>query len=105
MTLSLRLPRHLKDQMQRASSSVVLNLAEGHAKSSIADQRRFFEIAFASLRESQAILDIASPASVGIVSEADKLAAHIFSVVAKIEIGTLTNSASFALQFRTLIQS
>ena len=31
--IDLQLPRHLKDQMARAASSVTLNLAEGSGKS------------------------------------------------------------------------
>jgi four helix bundle protein len=43
----------------RASSSVVLNLSEGSGRTTAADRRRFFGIAFGSLREVQAIFDIA----------------------------------------------
>jgi four helix bundle protein len=34
----LRLPAHLRDQMLRASSSVVLDLAEGSAKPTVKDR-------------------------------------------------------------------
>jgi four helix bundle protein len=44
----LKLPRHLKDQLDRASSSVALNLAEGSAKPTRRDQMKFFFIAFGS---------------------------------------------------------
>ena len=44
----LRLPRYLKDQLNRASLSVCLNLAEGSGKTSIKDRKRFYEIALAS---------------------------------------------------------
>ena len=47
----LKLPRFLQDQIQRASASVVLNLAEGSGKRTPNDQRRFYSIAFGSLRE------------------------------------------------------
>lgn len=49
----------LKLQLLRASSSVVLNLAEGSGKDTLKDQRRFYIIALGSLREVQAILEIA----------------------------------------------
>ena len=52
---TLVLPAHLKEQLRRASASVCLNLAEGSAKPSRADQRRFYFVALGSLRESQAI--------------------------------------------------
>ena len=47
---------HLKDQLLRASLSVALNLAEGSAKPTPKERRRFYSIALASLRETQALL-------------------------------------------------
>jgi len=52
----LGLPTFLRDQFDRASSSIVLNLAEGSAKASRKDRHRFFQIALGSVRECQAIL-------------------------------------------------
>jgi four helix bundle protein len=49
----------LADQLRRASSSVVLNFAEGCGKPSRADQRRFFAIARGSAYEVAAALDVA----------------------------------------------
>ena len=54
----MQLSGHLKDQLLRASSSIALNLAEGSGRFGIKDQKRFFHIAFGSLRECQAILDL-----------------------------------------------
>ena len=54
----LKVPYFLRDQLFRASSSVVLNLAEGSGKRTVEDQRRFYSIAFGSLRECQAIIEI-----------------------------------------------
>src|SRR5579885_2429763 len=48
----------IKDQLTRASLSVVLNVAEGSGRWSLKDQTRFFRIALASLREVEALLDI-----------------------------------------------
>ena len=42
----------------RAALSVVANLAEGSAKASVKDRVRFYAIALASFRESQAMLDV-----------------------------------------------
>lgn len=47
---SLKLPGHLRSQLLRASASIVLNLAEGYGKFSRADQRRYYQIAFGSVR-------------------------------------------------------
>ena len=54
----LKLPRFLQEQLLRASSSVALNLAEGSGKRTLQDQHRFYAIAFGSLRECQAILEL-----------------------------------------------
>lgn len=51
-------PAYIRDQLQRASLSVVLNLAEGSAKPTPKERRRFYSIALASLRETQALLQI-----------------------------------------------
>ncbi|MEI8347736.1 MAG: four helix bundle protein, partial [Pseudomonadota bacterium] len=56
----IKLPHHLKDQLLRASSSIALNLAEGRGKRTPKDQRRFFDIAFGSVREVQSVLDLAN---------------------------------------------
>jgi four helix bundle protein len=55
---SLKVPRFLQDQLLRASSSVVLNIAEASGKRTPPDQRHYFSIAFGSLRESRAILEM-----------------------------------------------
>ena len=47
-----------RDQLLRAALSVVLNLAEGSAKATPKERRRFYGISLASLREVQAILDL-----------------------------------------------
>ena len=51
---------HLRDQLQRAASSICLNLAEGYARISPRDKLRFFAISMGSVRECQALLDIAT---------------------------------------------
>ena len=48
----------LKDQLDRASISIALNIAEGNGKSSVKDRCRYFEIARASAFECAACLDI-----------------------------------------------
>jgi four helix bundle protein len=55
---TIKAPRHLRDQLLRASSSVVLNLSKGSAKPTWPDKARFYAIAFGSLRETQSIIDL-----------------------------------------------
>ncbi len=55
------LPRgrsHLADQLTRASTSIVLNLAEGAGKFSKPDKRRYYLTARGSATESAALLDV-----------------------------------------------
>jgi len=55
------LPRgrgHLADQLTRASTSIVLNIAEGSGKFSPPDKRRYYLSASGSATESAAILDV-----------------------------------------------
>ncbi|MBP9837300.1 MAG: four helix bundle protein [Proteobacteria bacterium] len=80
-TKSLPMPYHLKEQLNRASSSVVLNLAEGSARYTKADQRKFFNIAFSSLRESQAILELIDNCPTQLIELSDRLAAHTYKLI------------------------
>jgi len=48
----------VKDQLDRASTSVTLNIAEGNGKTSMSERRRFLGIARASAIECAASLDI-----------------------------------------------
>lgn len=59
----------------------MLNLAEGSGRLTKPDQKRFFIIAFGSLRECQSILDLAFNASDDLVKAADVLAAHIYKLI------------------------
>lgn len=74
-------PRHLRDQLMRAASSVALNLSEGSAKSSQADRRRFYEIALGSVRECEAIVELLEPNSLALKEPIDKLARHVYKLV------------------------
>ncbi len=49
---------NLRDQLERASLSIVLNIAEGAGRKSAADRARFFTIATGSLLESGAMLEV-----------------------------------------------
>ncbi len=55
----LQLAPHLKDQLTRATESILLNLGEGSAKPSAKDRARFYSMALGSFRECQIILSLA----------------------------------------------
>ncbi len=80
-TATLEVAGHLRDQLQRASSSIVLNLAEGAGRFSIGDKRRFYKIAFGSLRECQAIFEIANLTQGAEWDCLDRLAAHLYKLI------------------------
>ncbi|MBI3556600.1 MAG: four helix bundle protein [Deltaproteobacteria bacterium] len=76
---TIKAKHHLKDQLQRASLSIVLNIAEGTGKPSKAEQRRFYSIALGSLRETQAILQITKNQSTFELSH--RLGGHLYRLV------------------------
>jgi four helix bundle protein len=58
ITQNTSLDRHVRDQLTRASYSIVLNIAEGSGRKSPADRKNFFTISRASVFECTAIIDI-----------------------------------------------
>lgn len=55
----LKIRGHLRDQLIRASSSIALNLSEGNAKGSAREKKRYYQTAYASLKECQTIFRLA----------------------------------------------
>ena len=80
-TQEINLANTLRNQLDRAASSIVLNLAEGYGRSSGRDQTRFYRIAFGSLRECQAVLELAKGDNQGVKIDADKIAAHLYRLI------------------------
>jgi four helix bundle protein len=54
----LKLEKYVNDQLGRASYGIVLNVAEGSAKTSKADRRNYFTTARGSTFECVAVLDL-----------------------------------------------
>ena len=73
--------RRGRRRSQWAASSIPLNLAEGHGKSSRADQRRFYEIAMGSLRECQAILELEDLQHSSQWKTLDQLGASLYKLI------------------------
>ncbi len=76
----LRLPGHLKSQYLRACSSISLNLAEGSAKPTVADRKKYYFIALGSLRECQAILRLHGQIEVDLYNKANFLGACLYKL-------------------------
>ncbi len=81
MLAGCHLPSHLRDQLLRAASSIVLNLAEGSGRFGRKDQKRFYHIAFGSLRECQAVIDLELAGNKELVKQADLVAAHLYKLI------------------------
>jgi four helix bundle protein len=74
----IKLPPFLKDPFTRASSSIALNLAESSGKRTDKERIRYFTIAFGSLRECQAILEIEAIRDPKVHDLADQLGAVLY---------------------------
>ena len=80
---TLKLPKFMQEQLVRASSSIGLNLAEGSGKRTPADQRRFYAIAYGSLRECQAILELEQVSDPDLKDLGNQLGAILFTLSRK----------------------
>jgi four helix bundle protein len=78
--LTIEVRHSLKDQLIRASESVVLNLAEGSGKPTTRDKARFYAIAFGSIREIQAVFDLMSIQEAQTIDLVDHLAACVYKL-------------------------
>ena len=67
-----------RDQLLRASLSVCLNLAEGSAKQTTKERRRFYFIALGSQREVHALLDLENQHQ--IIDQSDHLGASLYKL-------------------------
>jgi len=72
---------HLKEQLQRAASSIALNLSEGNAKGSAKEKRNFFHMAYGSLRECQTIFKLMGLDDGKLLQQADALGACLYKLV------------------------
>ena len=77
----LKLRASLREQLLRAAESIALNLAEGRGKLTAKDQRKYFSIAFGSVRECQAVFLIEGLEKTALWNLLDSLAAHNFKLI------------------------
>jgi four helix bundle protein len=72
---------YLDDQLKRAMSSVILNIAEGNGRRTVKERRRFFDIARASAAEVASIIDIAFALRYTDRSEFDFFKGYLLQIV------------------------
>jgi four helix bundle protein len=89
----LKTEKYVNDQLGRASYSIVLNIAEGSAKSTKPDRRNYFTTARASLFECVAILDlflieqkIQKEEYVGILQIAEELSRILYVMIKNLSV-------------------
>ena len=75
LTEQLEVKGEVRDQLKRASLSIVLNLAEGSGKGRV----RLYTIEFGSLRETQALLDLLNEKE--LMAKADRVAASLYTLI------------------------
>ena len=85
MVSLLKVPCHLKGQLQRASSSVALNLAEGSAKPSPKERAKFYRISLGSFRECEAVFHLLQIHNAELSELTDKLARHLYKLCKALE--------------------
>lgn len=87
----------LRDQLKRASLSIVLNIAEGAGKPTTADRQRFAAIARGSAMECGAVLDVCRILDIADESttvEGKKLVVRIVSMLTRMcRLGSTTAEA------------
>ncbi|MBY0471695.1 four helix bundle protein [bacterium] len=71
----------LREQLLRASESVVLNIAEGAGRTSKRDQARIYAIALGSVREVQAVFDLINLENPQAIKLADHIAACLYRLI------------------------
>lgn len=80
---------NLRDQLLRAAASISLNLSEGNAKRTVAEKKRYYQIAYASTQECRTILKLVKIQDENMHDMANKLGAWIYNLL-KSDIRTQT---------------
>lgn len=78
---------HLRDQLDRAMTSVVLNIAEGAGEFSKDEKQRFYRMARRSATETAAILDILdrrNAVAAAMIEPARELLVRVVSMLARL---------------------
>ena len=77
---------NIKDQLSRASLSIALNLAEGAGRFTKNEKRRFYRIAYGSLKECQTILQVHLDTRRDLHQKADAIGAKLWKLLESIDV-------------------
>ncbi len=91
-TQKVKVPAHLRDQLDRAASSVPLNLSEGNAKFSFKDKARIYQIAYGSFRECQTILRISGISDNDVDAMTKHLGSSLYRLIDSVQAKAPKNS-------------
>ena len=72
---------NLRDQLLRAASSISLNLAEGNAKWSVKEKKRFYQKAYGSAQECKTIFKLLKSENSEAAVTADRLSASLYKLM------------------------
>lgn len=88
LILSKKLDNYVKDQLGRASFSIVLNIAEGSAKFSKPDRKNYFVTSRGSVFECVAVFDILHDQEIitkqefeNLIGQADELSRMMYAMI------------------------
>lgn len=86
------IPLYIKNQLGRASLSVILNIAEGSAKLGIRDRRNFYVVARGSVFECSSLLsflfstgEITNEVKNTLNTECDEISKMLFAMIRRLE--------------------
>jgi four helix bundle protein len=74
------MPRHLREQLDRASASISCNSSEGYGRLAKLDKRRFYRIALGSTRECRTLLILAEREEAELMEMLDFLAGGLYKL-------------------------
>lgn len=77
----VKIKGHLRDQLLRACTSIALNLSEGNAKQSVKEKKRYYQTAYASLKECQTIFRLIGSTNSELEKFADHLGASLYRLM------------------------
>lgn len=81
LTDELNIVGHMRDQLSRAASSIALNLSEGNAKFSVKEKKRYYKMAYGSVKECKTIFKLINNTDTVIEQKADHLAASLYKLI------------------------